>query len=106
MPGERASCPEHLGQRTQLRKLGEEVRPDHCVGWRGEIGGRVGVGVGRKEFETMPPLPSPHTHTHIQAYGIFMESLVHPWAFQYSKASPCFPGDSTLHRHSPFLILN
>ena len=39
----------HLRQGNQIGKhweSGEGLRPDHCVGWGGEIGRRVGVGKG------------------------------------------------------------
>lgn len=88
--GERTGC-RHLRQGTQpwkLRESGEGPRPDHCVGWGGEIGRPVGVGmelevrVGRKELETMPHHSSPHTHTHthISTLTASSESLIDPWA--------------------------
>lgn len=65
--GERPGWPGHLGQVTQARKLresGEGLRPDHCVGWGGETGRRLGVEielevqVGRKEIKTISHLSS------------------------------------------------
>lgn len=110
-------------QGTQPKEPGESgegPRTDNCVGWGGEIGSRVGVGmglevgVGRKNLKQC--LTSPfHTHTHppthlctqphrLEASSRSQSLTLGPFTVPRPVLTPLGPPSQT--GHPPFLILS